>query len=554
MPETEDQRNERGRELYARFNAAKQLRGMLDSHCEEIARRILPRFVGSFTGKDFKSPGQLHTEMMYDATGALALTRFAAAMESMLTPQNSYWHGLEAADKVLRGKRTVQLWFEELTETLFEYRYATAANFVAQQQEHYISLGAFGTGAVFIDPLQPRYGRGMRYKACHLSEITFCENHQGMVDSVFREFSLTARQAVQKFGKENVPEKIARAAEDQKKYDEVFRFLHAVTPREDYEDGRLDLRGMPFHSEYVAETGHALIEESGYSTFPYAVSRYVTAPGEVYGRSPAMLALPSLRVLNEQKKTVLKQGQRVVDPVLLAHDDGVMDNFSMRGGAINYGGVTADGKPLVHTLPTGNIAVGKDLMDDERAVINDVFLVTLFQILTETPEMTATEVIERTREKGALLSPTMGRQQSEDLGPMIDREIDILQRQRLLSPMPDILRQAAGEYKVQYTSPLSRSQKAEGISGFFRVIDMAKEYVSITGDKRPLDWVNWDAAMPEIMLNQAVPTRWKNSMDQVMAIRQQAAQAMQQQQMVEAAPSIASVAGKMMPKQLAGPA
>ena len=36
-------------------------------------------------------------------------------------------------------------------------------------------------------------------------------------------------------------------------------------------------------------------------------------------------------------------------------------------------------------------------------VINDAFLVTLFQILTETPEMTATEVIERTREKGALL-------------------------------------------------------------------------------------------------------------------------------------------------------
>jgi hypothetical protein len=142
-----------------------------------------------------------------------------------------------------------------------------------------------------------------------------------------------------------------------------------------------------------------------------------------------MLVLPSLKVLNEEKKTVLKQGHRVVDPVLLAHDDGVLDNFSMRGGALNYGGVTAEGRPLVHTLPTGNIAIGKELMDDERMVINDAFLVTLFQILTETPEMTATEVIERTREKGALLSPTMGRQQSEYIGPMIEREVDLLMQQ-----------------------------------------------------------------------------------------------------------------------------
>lgn len=43
-------------------------------------------------------------------------------------------------------------------------------------------------------------------------------------------------------------------------------------------------------------------------------------------------------------------------------------------------------------------------------------LVTLFQILTETPQMTAAEVVERTNEKGILLAPTVGRQQSEYLG------------------------------------------------------------------------------------------------------------------------------------------
>ena len=47
-------------------------------------------------------------------------------------------------------------------------------------------------------------------------------------------------------------------------------------------------------------------------------------------------------------------------------------------------------------------------MDEERSLINDAFLVSLFQILTETPNMSATEVIERTNEKGILLAPTVG--------------------------------------------------------------------------------------------------------------------------------------------------
>jgi hypothetical protein len=70
---------------------------------------------------------------------------------------------------------------------------------------------------------------------------------------------------------------------------------------------------------------------------------------------PAQLVLPSLKTLNAQKVTFLKQGHRAADPVLLMADDGMV-GMNMRPGAQNKGGVTADGKPLVHTLPTGDIA------------------------------------------------------------------------------------------------------------------------------------------------------------------------------------------------------
>jgi hypothetical protein len=48
----------------------------------------------------------------------------------------------------------------------------------------------------------------------------------------------------------------------------------------------------------------------------------------------------------------IKQARRSADPVPLLNDDGVI-GMDMHPGAINKGGVSPDGRPLVHTLPTG---------------------------------------------------------------------------------------------------------------------------------------------------------------------------------------------------------
>ena len=267
----------------------------------------------------------------------------------------------------------------------------------------------------------------------------------------------------------------------------------------------------------------------------------MTGPGEIYGRSPAMLSLPSIKVLNEQKKTMLKQGHRVVDPVLLTHDDGILDTFSLKAGAINPGGVSAEGRPLVHTLPTGNLAAGQELMDMERNVINDAFLVNLFQILVETPAMTATEVLERAREKGALLSPTMGRQQSEMLGPMIERELDVLSKQGMLPEMPPALLEAEGSFEVEYDSPLSRSQRAEEAAGFLRTFESAIAVVNTTQDPSVLDNFNTDVIFRDLAEINAMPASWLNDEGQMQATREGRAQQQQMQQMVEAAPAAAGV-------------
>lgn len=532
-------------EIIKRHERAVGERGNWEAHWEEIAKRVLPNYAGTFQGRDIaRTQGAKKTEDMVDASAALALTRFAAAMESMLTPRNSTWHRLVPSYKPLMKDRKVRLWFEDLNDKLFKYRYAPKANYASQKHEDYMGLGAFGTGCLYIDKLGGERERGLRYSAIHLGEIYFLENFQGIIDTAMRKFEYTARQAVQKFGESKLPEEIVKAANDSSKSEKKFWFIHCVKPRteaEGYDPERKDVRGFQFASYYVSVTGQKVVKEGGYGTFPYSISRYVVAPGELYGRSPAMLALPAIKVLNEQKKTVLKQGHRAVDPVLLAHDDGVLDTFSLKPGALNFGGVSAEGRPLVHALPVGNLSLAKEMMEAERMVINDVFLVTLFQILIDTPQMTATEVLERAREKGALLSPTMGRQQSESLGPQIEREVDLLMMQGLVDPMPQALREAQGEFEIEYDSPLSRAQKAEEAAGLFRTIDWMREYIAVSQDPSPLDWVNWDTAMPDILDIQAVPHRWQNSFEDVKKIRKGRQEARDQQQMIEAAPAAAAM-------------
>src|SRR5205085_12638733 len=171
----------------------------------------------------------------------------------------------------------------------------------------YQSIGAFGNGSVFVDE---KRGEHLTYTALHLSECYFLVNAAGVVDTVFRPFQYTARQAAQKAAEEGwtLPEGITNAAKDQP--DKIFEFLHAIYPNVDQQTYRRDAKGMAFSSCYIARDARQIVSEGGYRTFPVMVGRYNMAPREVYARSPAMDAFPTILTLNEQKKTVLRAGQR----------------------------------------------------------------------------------------------------------------------------------------------------------------------------------------------------------------------------------------------------
>lgn len=519
----------------AEYDRMSTSRYNFESQWREVGERTDPSGKQQFGAGEFQTPGEKKTSKILDSTAVIAVNRFASILDSLLTPRNQTWHRLAVNNEELAKDRDVALWFENTNKKLFNFRYDPTANFASQNQKDYKSLGRYGNSGLFIDDQVGRYG--LRYKSVHLSGLYFDENHQGTVDRVIRAFMMDARQAKQKWG-DNLPKEIKDCTDMNRQ----FKFLHKVCPRtDDYDDSRLDAKGKKYASYYVSVDGKHFIEEGGYNTFPYSVCRYEQSDDEVYGRGPLMEVLPSIKTLNEQKRILLKQGHKALDPTLIVHDDGILNGFNHRPGALNFGGVTADGRPLVHALPVGNIAVGKELMDDERAVINDACLVSLFQILIESPTKTATEVVELAKEKGILLAPTMGRLQSERLGSTIDRELDALSSQGALDPMPDALIEARGEYQIYYDSPLTRAARAEEASGLMRALEMALSVVNVTQDPSVLDHFNFDVAVPEVMSQQGVPEKFKRSLKEVEMLRQGRAQQAQVAQMVEAGPSIAAV-------------
>lgn len=525
---------------FALFEQLNMWRVNFASQWEETAELIMPNSRNTFYRWNVNFPGMKKTDKQVDASGMLALTRFGAILDSLLTPRNMTWHTLEPDNEYVKKDRATQLWFLDATRILFKQRYMPNANFMSQNQQNWKSLGAFGNAGMFIDQLVGVHNepiRGLRYKSLPIGEIFIRENHQGRVDGFVRAFRLTARQALARWGTK-CPAKLFTAAKAQS--EQLYDFFHICVPNQEYEPLRMDNAGKPFASYYVSVEGRCLLQEGGYISFPLAFSRYDQAPWEVYGRGPAMDVLPALKTLNAQKRTFLKSGHRAGDPILLTADDGLID-ISLRPGAIVKGGVNSEGQELVKVLPTGQIQITKEMMDEERSLINDEFLISLFQIMTESPQMTATEVVERINEKGILIAPTVGRQQSEYLGPMIERELDLLMDMRLLPPMPPRLREARGEYHVVYTSPLARSQRAQEASGFLRTVESALGIAGQMQDPSILFPFKFKKAFPAIAEIQNVPADWMNTDEEVTQLEQQHAQAQQQQAQVNSLPGQAAM-------------
>ncbi len=529
-------------DVYNIFQQCNLYRTTHANQWEEIAQLIFPEMRNTFYRENYNFPGLKRTDRQVDANGMVANGKFAAICDSMITPFSSKWHNLEATNPDIQKNRTVRLWFEKASQALFTQRYKAAANFRSQNHQIFKLVGAFGNGPLFIDQLFDMHNRpirGFRYKALPLGEVYIRCNHQGQVDAFVRAFRMTARQMVQRWGEDKLPEELCGAYE--KHSETLYDMFHCVYPNKDYDsEDVISYKSKPFISHYVSCTGRRLMQEGGYNTFPMAFARYPQAPNEIYGYGPASQVLPSFKTINAEKSTYLKVGHRSADPVFLMSEDGITD-FDWTPGAQNKGGLDAQGNELVKALKPGEYKVSMEMMQEEKGLIGEVYLTTIFQTLVENPQMTATQVIEVINQKGIFLAPTVGGMSSDYLDPMIERELDLAIQLQLIDPMPPLLREAKGEYKVVYTSPLFKAARAGEASGFLRTVESALQVAGQSGDSSILDAFSFDRAIPDIAKIQDVPESWMASDDEVAQKRKRRSDQQQQQAQIQALPAQAAM-------------
>jgi len=542
------------KDILMQYSEAKDLRSPYEQDWKMNAAFCLPRhYTGWQTSEAITNPSSRDVKRYaYDATAARALPKWSAILRRLATPDGHKWERLTASDPYLREQYNVRAYFDALTDTLFKLRYDPRAMFSQSVDETYLGLGCYGTAPVRMKwRTKKSYDMrgGLAYKAMPLRDMFPLADGDGIIDTMFVRLWRTAPQLQKEFKFDYLPKAVkAELAKTVPSNTRFFEIVHAVFPRDldRYDPESITTDRHPFIGCFVSvEDAEYIGPEDGFACFPYLVPRTATEPGGLFGFSPAQQCSPAMGSVNAMKKSMLRLSQKKADPTLLASDDGVLSGrLGLTPGFVNYGAVNAQGAPLVHALETGDLNPAKEILADERGDINDAFLVTLFQILMDTPEMTATEVIERVAEKAALAAPTMGRLQSGLLGPEVERALILINENapHMLPPMPPELIEAKGEYEIIYTSPLAKGLHAEEDAGFLYMVQSSIEVASATGDPSALDHYNFDVAIPELAEHRSVPTRWMHTPEELQAVRDQREQAKQQQQAVDVAPAGATVA------------
>lgn len=512
-------------------------RTIFESHLQEVAQRMLWREDIFFRrGPNSVPQGEKRSQKSFDSTATSANERFAAVLEAMLCPRSQKWHGLKPYSRAIEDDHDTKIWLAQVTDILFDARYSPRSNFAGQVGECFQALGAFGTASLFIDDA---LGSNLRYHSCHWTEMYFAENHVGLIDTAYRRYVMTARQMSSKWGRDNLGPGPVRALE--KSPEQEFEVLHAVQPSTSIDYSRKDARGMAWQELYIDIASKKLMQSGGYQVFPYAISRYCTATREVYGRSPAMTGLADIKMLDEMSKTMIRIAQKMADPPILMPEDGSLQMFDNRSGALNYGGLDSKGEPMAKPFITGGQPqYALELLDQRRRSVESLFLADLWRSLVDHPNMTATQALMLAQERGILVAPTLGRQQSEFFGILIERELTILARAGQLPPMPDALHQSGRALKIEYTSPLNRLMRAQEGVGILTTM----EQLAPLAQSHPEVFDIFDPALTARALAEinGAPESVLRSPEQLDALAQQRTQQQQAAALLQAAPVAASAA------------
>lgn len=508
--------------LIKRNDKLKETRQLYEPLWEEIAAFMLPGRVGI----GYKpSPGQKLTRELYDSSAVFSLENLASSMCGTITPSGMVWAYLKLAQEELNHLKPTMDWLEPASTRLHWAR--KNSNFYAEAPEVFSDLGGFGQGCLLVDenPIVRIGFNGLYYKAIPNSEYCTQENHQGFVDTVFREFTLSADAAFKKWG-DKLPEKVIECAKLEKEPDKEFNFLHCAYPNP-------ESKGLPFISYYINLDEKKLISEKGYYELPFVVPRWRKASGEAYGRGQGHIALPDTKTINKAKELDFKAWAIDINPPTFETNAGIVGSLKLFAGGRNV----AKNKDSIWTLERNvkyNVSQIKE--QELQTAIKQIFFSDQLN-LPEKGEMREVEVMVRYELMQRLLGPAVGRIEVEFLKPLVEREFGIMYRAGAMPPIPPIFAQLGiKQIDIEYEGPLSRSRRATEAQGIQKVYAFAGGIAQAKQDPSIMDALDDDEALRTVAEISGAPSKIMKSKEEVDAIRkgrQQAIQAEKQKQDLE---------------------
>lgn len=472
---------------------------------------------------------------LLDGTATDSARMLASALMSGMTPANAQWLNLDS--ELLPDDAAA--WLSTCATLVWENIHA--ANFDAEGYESNLDVVCAGWFVLYID--EDRDEGGLSFQQWLLSQCYVASTRRdGIVDTIYRCYQLTAAQAVKEFGEKNVSEKIREAA--RKSPDEKFEFMHCIFPRETYVVNARLAKNLRFASYNIEVSGKRIVRESGYHEFPCCVPRWMKIPGTSYGIGPVYDALPDCKELNETKRMEKAAQDLAIAGMWIAEDDGVLNPRTVKVGPRRI--IVANSTDSMKPLLTGadfNVAFSAE--DRLQASIRKIMMADQLQP-QDGPAMTATEVHVRVALIRQLLGPVYGRFQAEYLQPLVERCFGLAFRAGAFPPAPESLQNA--NFNVRYISPLARAQQLENVTAIERLGANVANLQQV--DPEVTDLIDADEATRVIADALGVPAKVIRTSDAVDQLRQQRQQAQQQQAgqalMMQAGSEAATTAGQQV--------
>ncbi len=517
------------------------------SHWRELSEFIDPR--GSrFLTSDANRNDRRNSRIV-DPSASLAADTLSSGMMSGITSPARPWFRLATPDPDMMDYGPVKVWLETVQNRMNDM--FNKSNLYQSLPLLYSSLGNYSTGAMAVLEDDDDIIRTLPFP---IGSYHLANSARGSVDTCYRKFSMTVRQLVMQFGKDNVSLSV-KGMWDAGNYEQWVEVMHAVYPNVDRDTGRMDAKNKPWKSVYyeVGGDGDKLLRESGFDEFPIIAPRWTVNGEDVYGsKCPGMTALGQIKALQLEQKRKSQIIDKVTNPPMVGPSSLKNQRVSLLPGDITYiDQMTQQDsfRPAYQVNPDMSGLLAD--IQDTRQIIDRCYFVDLFRMLQSinTRSMPVEAVIEMKEEKLLMLGPVLERLNDEALNPLIDRAFSLMVRKNMIPQPPEVMQ--GMPLRIEYISVMAQAQKSIGLSSLTQAVGFISQLAQVKPEA--LDKLNIDEAIDSYAEMSGVSPTVILPQEQVDQIRQQRAQQQQQAQAAAMAQAAAQGAKTLSETQTSEP-